>query len=81
MRQQLPQAMASDAHLFDPRPATRWVVWSNDGNLGQRVWVGENPAYGAVIQYYLRSESRLPVIATISDNAGNVVRTLGTNVR
>ncbi|HEX6316473.1 MAG TPA: hypothetical protein VFZ73_16495 [Gemmatimonadaceae bacterium] len=79
--QQLPTAMAADAHLFDPMPATRWVMWSNDGNLGQRVWVGENPPYGAVLQYYLKAESREPVTATISDNAGNVVRTLRNGAR
>lgn len=79
--QQLQQAMAADAQFFDPRPATRWVMWSNDGNLGQRVWIGDNPPYGAVLQYYLKSDAREPVTATITDNAGNVVRTLGNGAR
>ena len=74
--QGLAQAMASDAHVFDPRPATRWVMWSSDGNLGQRVWVGENPAFGAVIQYYLKNQSTEAVTATITDNSGTVIRTL-----
>ena len=79
--QGLTQALAADAQVFDIRPATRWVMWSNDGNLGQRVWVGENPPYGAVIQYYLKTESREPVTATISDNAGTTVRTLTNGAR
>ena len=74
--QGLTQAMATDAHVFDPRPATRWVMWSSDGNLGQRVWVGENPAFGAAIQYYLKNPSTEAVTATITDNSGAVVRTL-----
>jgi hypothetical protein len=56
-------------------------MWSNDGNLGQRHWVGENPPYGAVIRYYLKSESREAVTATITDNAGTVVRTLRNGAR
>lgn len=79
--QELRTAMTTDAQVFETRPATRWVMWSNDGNLGQRHWVGENPPYGAVIQYHLRSESQAPVTATITDNAGNVVRTLRNGAR
>ena len=74
--QKLAEAMAADAYVFDIRPATRWVMWANDGNLGQKVWVGDNPPNGAVIQYYLKAPSQQPVVATISDPAGKVVRTL-----
>lgn len=74
--QQLGEAMAADAYVFDPRPATRWVMWSADGNLGQKVWVGDNPPDGAVIQYYLKSRAQQPVTATIKDASGTVVRTL-----
>jgi photosystem II stability/assembly factor-like uncharacterized protein len=74
--QQLGQAMAADAFLFDVRPAIRWVMWSSDGNLGQKVWVGENPPYGAVIQYFLKGEPAQPVTAVIADREGKAVRTL-----
>jgi hypothetical protein len=73
--------MASDVFVFDVRPATRWVMWSNDGNLGQRHWAGENPPFGAVLQYFLKAESREPVTATIADNSGNVVRVLRNGPR
>ncbi len=79
--QRLGEAMAADAYVFDIRPATRWVMWANDGNLGQKVWVGENPPNGALIKYYLKAPSQSPVVATISDPAGKVVRTLRNGPR
>ncbi len=74
--QQLRTAITANALLFDVRPATRWVMWRNDGNLGQKVWVGENPPDGALIRYYLKERSTQPIAVTISDAAGNVVRKL-----
>jgi hypothetical protein len=73
--------MAADAYVFDIRPATRWVMWSRDGSPGQKIWVGDNPPNGAVIQYWLKAASQQPVVATISDPAGKVVRTLRNGSR
>ena len=73
--QQLPTAMASDVTLFDVEPATRWVTWSADGNLGQKLWSGENPPTGAVISYYLK-EAQKEARITVKDNTGKVVRTM-----
>ncbi len=74
--QRLGDAMATDAYVFDIRPATRWVLWNADGNLGQKQWVGENPPYGASISYYLKAAARDTVRITVSDAAGKVIRTL-----
>jgi photosystem II stability/assembly factor-like uncharacterized protein len=74
--QRLGEAATSDVYLFDIRPAVRWVMWSSDGNLGQKVWIGENPPYGALIRYYLKAEASEPVTLTVSDASGKVVRTL-----
>lgn len=79
--QRLAEALAADAYVFDIRPAIRWVMWASDGNLGQKVWVGQNPPNGAVIQYHLKSASQQPVVATVSDAAGKVVRTLRNGPR
>lgn len=73
--QDLGKAMQSDVTLFDIEPATRWVTWSADGNLGQKIWRGENPPSGATISYYLREpnkEGRL----TVKDANGKVIRTI-----
>lgn len=74
--QRFADAIASDVYLFDARPATRWVVASRDGNLGQRTWTGQNPPNGAMISYYLKSEARSPVTLSIADAAGRVIRQL-----
>src|SRR6185503_7264208 len=53
--QRLTDATASDVYLFEPRPATRWVISGRDGDLGQRYWVGQNPPNGALLSNYLRT--------------------------
>ncbi|MGQ0703101.1 MAG: WD40/YVTN/BNR-like repeat-containing protein [Gemmatimonadales bacterium] len=73
--QQLGQAMTSELTLFDPRPAVRWVMWNSDANLGQKVWRGENPPFGAVFSYFVRDTVR-QLRFTIKDSDGRVVRTL-----
>ena len=72
--QNLTGAQATDATLFDIRPATRWSMWSRDGNLGQKKWSGENPPNGALITYYLREQPAGEVNITVSDKDGRVVR-------
>src|SRR5262249_9309144 len=72
--QNLSSAESADATLFDIRPATRWVLWSRDGNLGQKKWTGENPPPGALITYFLKTQPASEVNITISDKDGRTVR-------
>jgi len=72
--QHLEPALTADATLFDIRPATRWVLWSRDGNLGQKKWAGENPPVGALITYFLKSQPVSEVNIAISDASGRVIR-------
>jgi hypothetical protein len=72
--QQLESTKASDVALFDVRPATRWNMWSRDGNLGQKTWRGENPPAGALITYYLKDQPPGEVNVSITDKDGKVVR-------
>jgi photosystem II stability/assembly factor-like uncharacterized protein len=72
--QNLSAAQATDATLFDIRPAIRWNQWNRDGNLGQKKWTGENPPQGALITYYLKSQPPGEVNITISDKDGRPVR-------
>jgi photosystem II stability/assembly factor-like uncharacterized protein len=67
-------AEAADATLFDIRPSTRWVMWSRDGNLGQKKWTGENPPARALITYFLKSQPPGEVNITITDKDGRTVR-------
>lgn len=73
--QKLGEAMSSDVTLFDPRAAVRYVMWSADGNLGQKQWVGTNPPYGAVFSWFARDTAR-NVQFVIKDAQGQVIRTL-----
>lgn len=72
--QALPSALAAQRYLFDIRPAVRWVMWGNDGNLGQGDYSAKNPPYGALINYYFAEAPKSDVTVTITDPAGKVVR-------
>lgn len=65
----------SDAHLFAVRDAVIFQYWKDTSYRGQAAYAGENPPQGAVLTYYLR-ESRDTVRITVTNAAGEVVRTL-----
>jgi hypothetical protein len=67
------QVAASDATLFDVRPA---VAYMSDIRLdvstgGEKQFEGENPARGTAIQFYLKTPGDAKV--TISDQSGRAV--------
>lgn len=72
--QQLASAQSEDAVLFDVRPATNWTSWNRDGNLGARIWAGENPDDGALISYWLKTQPAGEVNIEIADAKGEVIR-------
>jgi photosystem II stability/assembly factor-like uncharacterized protein len=74
--QQLGDALTSDAHLFDVRPAFRYAIWSKDASLGQKTFAAPNPAYGAYVDYYLKTDTNQPVEITVTDRAGKTVRVI-----
>jgi photosystem II stability/assembly factor-like uncharacterized protein len=68
--------LKSDIHLFDVRPPTMWRMWSNTGSTGHKMFLGENPPNGAIINFYLREplKEREQVRITIQDAQGQTVR-------
>ncbi len=74
--EQLAQALASDARLFDIRAAVRTSPWGRDSNLGNRVFQAQNPALGAYIDYYFKAPPQGEVTIAIADMAGRTVRTI-----
>jgi len=50
------EVLDADIYLFDIQPATIFNPYSNKGNLGHKAFVGENPSFGALISYYLKSK-------------------------
>jgi photosystem II stability/assembly factor-like uncharacterized protein len=76
LQQLTPSVRDSAAHLFAPRPAYRFrqitapMAQSNDPTAG------DNPPYGASINYYLKSAPSGDVTVRILDAKGQLVRTL-----
>jgi len=70
------EVMNSEAHLFQPRPSYRFqfitepMVFNHDPSEGQ------NPPYGASINYYLKSDGSEDVEITILDANGEDVRSI-----
>jgi len=76
LQQMTPQVLASEAHLFAVRPAYRFRFITAPSTPYDDPTVGDNPEYGASINYYLKTAAAGPVTLTILDAKGEVVRTL-----
>jgi photosystem II stability/assembly factor-like uncharacterized protein len=75
LRQLSAQVAASDAFLFQPETAYRVQRNVNtDTPLPPEEPAGQNPPDGAIIDYYLKSDSPAPVVLEIFDRAGKLVR-------
>ncbi|MGQ0646703.1 MAG: WD40/YVTN/BNR-like repeat-containing protein [Gemmatimonadaceae bacterium] len=77
--QELAAAVTKPAHLFAMRTATRFATKMNKGSLGQSLFMGPNPPYGAIIRYNLRNrpEDATEVKLEVFDDEGKLVRNLG----
>ena len=76
LQQLTPQVLATDAHLFPPRPAYRFRHITPTSTPYDDPTIGENPPYGADINYHLKAAAAGDVTVTILDQQGQVVRTL-----
>jgi photosystem II stability/assembly factor-like uncharacterized protein len=82
LQQLTPQVAASPAHLFKPRDAYRFVQRTQPMTMPNDMTAGENPDFGAYINYWLGSTPRGNVTIRITDATGTVVRTMqGTKDR
>ncbi|HUA86966.1 MAG TPA: hypothetical protein VMB85_24085 [Bryobacteraceae bacterium] len=72
-----PAVLSSEVHLFHVKPAIAedYRVFTNDEFLAEKRFIGENPAPGTAISYYLKSEPG-EVKLSIVDKSGAVVRDL-----
>jgi photosystem II stability/assembly factor-like uncharacterized protein len=76
LRELTPQVLNVDAHLFPLRPAYRFRAITAPAVPYDDQTVGENPPYGADINYYLKGQPNGNVVITIQDAKGQTVRTL-----
>jgi len=77
LRQLTGEVLASDAHLFEPRPTYRLLRRSLPGEpvRGGAPDYVEDPPYGAPLNYYLADAAEGGATITIRDAAGGVIRT------
>lgn len=64
------------SHVFDVRETTRWHVYSQIENMGQRTYKAKNPEYGAPINIYMKETPKAPIEITIVDANGDKVRSM-----
>ena len=68
--------LEAPVHLFEPRNAYRFVPREGAVSQPGDPAAGENPEYGAALNFYLKEAPSGPVTVTIEDGAGAVVRQL-----
>jgi photosystem II stability/assembly factor-like uncharacterized protein len=66
----------SASYLFAPRDAYRFRLIASPAAMPYDPSAGQNPPYGASIDYYLRSEPKDDVQVSVRDSSGHTVRTL-----
>ena len=78
LEQMTPEVLAQPVHLFDIKPVDQFQITGvHDWQfMAQSVFDGANPAFGAVIDYYLQSNLGENVEVRIADKADYPVATL-----
>jgi len=75
VQQLTPEVARRDAHLFDLRPALRFTTRFTRYGIGDKVFTGPNPPYGALVSYHLREkpDDKTKVRIQILDADGKLV--------
>jgi len=76
-----PAVMASEAHLFAPRAAYRWRNIPGNYSMSDDQTAGQNPPYGAAINYWVKSAPAGRVTFEILDTTRRVIRTWQDSAR
>ncbi len=76
IQQLTPEVQASSAFLFEPRATYRFREITRPSTPYDDPTVGENPEYGAVMNYWLAAPAASVPSIEITDDVGTVVRTL-----
>ncbi|MGI8917230.1 MAG: VPS10 domain-containing protein [Pyrinomonadaceae bacterium] len=78
IQQMSSELVSRDAHLFPVRPAIRFAARFTRYGIGDKVFTGPNPSYGALITYYLKDkpDDKTAFKVEIFDQAGKLVQSL-----
>ena len=71
-----PEVLSSDAYLFPPRDAYRFRNATQPDTMPNDPTAGQNPPYGASLDYLLKAAPQAPPRFSIVDGSGRTVRTL-----
>jgi photosystem II stability/assembly factor-like uncharacterized protein len=75
VQQLTPEVAREDVHLFDIRPALRYATRMSRYGVGDKVYNGQNPPYGALVSYYLKAkpDDKAKVKVQVLDGRGKVI--------
>ena len=76
LQQLTPEVTVANAHLFRPRAAYRYRNIPGQASTANDPTVGENPEYGASLNYWLKSVPQGDVTVSIQQSDGQTIRTL-----
>jgi photosystem II stability/assembly factor-like uncharacterized protein len=76
LQQLTEEVTASEAHLFRPRPAYRFRPITAPMAMFDDPSAGDNPPYGASLNYWLAEEPEGDVSIRITSESGDTIRTL-----
>ncbi len=76
LQQLTDEVVAADVHLFEPRDAYRFRPVTSTMSMFDDPSAGDNPPFGASLNYWLQEEPEEDVKLTVLDAAGDTVRTL-----
>jgi photosystem II stability/assembly factor-like uncharacterized protein len=76
LQQATAEVLNSSAHLFSPRPAYRFRAITVPYSSSDDPTAGQNPPYGASINYYLKTAPKTEPSIKIVDAEGKTVRTI-----
>ena len=76
LQQLTPEVLKSDVYLFPPRPAYRFLSLPWPMSYADDQSAGQNPPYGASINYYLKTTPKSDVKIYILDDKGQEIRVL-----
>lgn len=78
VQQLTPEVAREDVHLFDIRPALRYATMMTRYGVGDKAFAGQNPPYGALVSYYLRTkpDDKTKLKLQIIDSTGKTIAEL-----
>jgi photosystem II stability/assembly factor-like uncharacterized protein len=78
IQQMSPAILNSNAHLFPVRPGLRFASRFTRYGIGEKIFTGPNPAYGALITYFLKTklDDKTTFKIQILDDSGKLVQEL-----